>query len=166
MNKKKKVRREIGFASQIEFIGRDEVACRAAILEFIKKKQLMVISTINREGNSQSAVVGFSETPELEIIFGTSCETRKYSNLQTNKNVSLVIGWDLEEKITVQYEGVVKEAVGEEIKICKSLHINKNPKREKHSNHPKERFFKIKPRWIRYSNLSKSPEEIFEIDFN
>lgn len=134
-------------------------------LEFLKKKQLMVISTINSEGNSQSAVVGFTETSDLEIIFGTSNETRKYSNLQKNKNISLVIGWDLEEKITVQYEGVAREMNGAEFEKCKKLHILKNPKREKHSNNFRERFFKITPKWIRYSDLSKNPEEIFEIEF-
>ena len=139
---------------------------RKKILDFLKRNHLMVISTINLEGEPQSAVVGFTELHSLEIIFGTHNTTRKYGNLQKNKHVSLVIGWDFEEKITVQYEGIAKEIIGDEMKKYQKLHIEKRPKREKHVNDSKERVFKIEPKWIRYSDLSKDPLEIFEIDFS
>lgn len=135
------------------------------ILNFLKRKELMVISTINENGSPESAVVGFSETPEFEIIFGTFNDTRKYRNLKVNKKVSVVFGWELEEKITVQYEGEAEELSGSEMERCRSLHIAKNPKREKHAFHEKERIFKIKPKWIRYSKL-EGEEEIFEVDFS
>ncbi len=136
------------------------------ILDFLKRHHLMVISTINSKGEPQSAVVGFTERPNLEIIFGTYNATRKYKNLQENSKISLVIGWDSEEKITIQYEGIAKEAKQDDSKEYQQLHIEKRPKRGKHVHDPRERVFRTKPTWIRYSDLSKDPEEIIEITFN
>ena len=131
------------------------------ILNFLKKEQLMVLSTINKKGKPQSALVGFSETPNLEIIFGTLNTTRKYENLMNNKEVSLVIGWNLPESITIQYEGVAEEITDSSLEEYKISHINKSPKREKSVRDARERIFKIMPKWIRYSDLSN--KEIFEI---
>jgi len=136
------------------------------MINFLKREHLMVISTINKEGAPESAVVGYTETPNLEIIFCTFNTTRKYANLKKNPHVSLVIGWDVDEKITIQYEGVAEEVIDtNELDKHKKLHIAKRPKREKHVYDSRERCFKVKPKWIRYSHLSKDPEEIFELRF-
>ena len=129
----------------------------------MKEEKLMVISTLNGNGLPESALVGFSQTDKLEIIFGTFNEIRKYSNLMVNKNVSLVIGLDLGKKMTIQYEGVAQEVNGKKLEQCKKIHISKLDN-EEYVNSPRERIFKINPKWIRYSNSSKDPEEIFEIE--
>jgi pyridoxine/pyridoxamine 5'-phosphate oxidase len=135
------------------------------ILDFIKSKKLAVISTINSGEKPQSAVVAFSETKNLEIIFGTFSTTRKYKNLQENKNVSIVIGWDEAENITVQYEGTAEEVKGKELETCREIQLKKNPSSRKYAYEKEQRYFKIKPTWIRYSDFSKEPEEIFNIVF-
>ena len=136
------------------------------VLDFIKKKKLAVVSTINFKGISESALVAFSETDKLEIIFGTFKNTRKYKNLQNNKNISLVIGWDEEENITIQYEGLANEVKNKEFEECRIIQLNKNPNSKTYAFEKEQRYFKISPKWIRYSNLSKEIEEIFEIKFN
>src|SRR3989344_4030845 len=82
------------------------------ILDFIKRNNLAVLSTVSPENTSQSAVLEFGETNDFEIIFDSFSNARKYKNLKQNNNVSLVIGWD--ENITVQYEGLAEEIKGEE----------------------------------------------------
>jgi len=134
------------------------------ILRFIKNQKLMVISTLNKNNYPESALVGFSENADLEVIFGIFNDTRKYLNLEGNKNVSLVIGFDINEKITIQYEGIANEVKGKELEQCKKIHIDKL-ENEEYVNNSKEKIFKIIPKWIRYSDLSKEPEEIFEISF-
>ncbi len=88
---------------------------KSKVLEFIRNKHLMVISSTTVNNFSQSALVAFSENNELEIIFGTFCTTRKYKNIKHQSKVSLVIGWNEEKKITVQYEGKAHELEGEEM---------------------------------------------------
>jgi general stress protein 26 len=133
------------------------------ILDFLKKHILAVLSTTTKDHNPQSAVLEFGETPKLEIIFDTLRTSRKYKNLQTNKNVSLVIGWD--ENITIQYEGVAQELTGNELTKYRDLYLIKNPKAKKWALDPNIAYFKISPKWIRHSNLNQHPWEIFEINF-
>jgi pyridoxine/pyridoxamine 5'-phosphate oxidase len=73
------------------------------ILDFISKKPHMVISTINSRGEPESAVVGFGQTKNFELIIGISVNSRKAQNILSNEHVSVVIGWDIFG--TVQYQG-------------------------------------------------------------
>lgn len=138
---------------------------KSKILDYIKKQKLAIISTIGKKRKPESAVVAFSETEDLEIIFGTFCTTRKYKNLKYNKDVSVVIGWNEVENITVQYEGIAKEVKNEELEKCRQIQLKKNPSSKKYAFDKNQTYFMIKPKWIRYSNFFKEPEEIFEIFF-
>src|SRR3982750_3421694 len=85
------------------------------ILEFLKTQPMAAISTIAPESlQPESALIAFTQTDELEIIFETFLDTRKWRNLQQNPHVSLVIGWDTKRYLTVQYEGVAAPAADDE----------------------------------------------------
>lgn len=131
------------------------------ILDFIKKRKLAVISAVG-DNKPESAVLEFGETDDLEIVFDTFTSSRKYKNFQTNKNTSFVIGWD--EDITVQYEGEAEEIRGEEAKKYKQAYWNKNPKAQRWGMREGITYFKVTPKWIRYSDLNKDPWYVFEIN--
>ena|SRR2546429_8691246 len=131
------------------------------ILDFIKKHDLMVISSANEKSEPEAAVVGFGENDTFELIFGTSNLSRKYKNLVSNSKVAVVIGWD--EGKTVQYEGLARELVGEECEAFKKIYFAKNPDAKKYENEPDEVYFKIAPRWLRYTDLTQDPWELVEI---
>lgn len=133
------------------------------ILDFIKKQKLAVLSTVTSDNTSQSAVLEFGETDGLEIIFDTFSSARKYKNIKQNNNVSLVIGWD--ENITVQYEGKAEELLGEEKENYKKKYFEKNPDAQRWENKPGMTYFRVKPTWIRYSDLNVHPWKIIEITF-
>lgn len=130
-------------------------------LDFIKNHKLAVISTVGANSKPESAVLEFGETEELELIFDTYTTSRKYKNLQINKNVSFVIGWD--DDITVQYEGIAAEVRGEEATKYKQVYWSKNPKAERWESREGITYFKVTPKWIRYSDLNKDPWDVFEI---
>lgn len=132
------------------------------IAAFLAKTKLAVIATVGENG-PESAVLEFGETEELELIFDTLTSSRKYKNLQKNKNVSFVIGWD--ENITVQYEGVAEELKGSEAEKYKEIYFAKNPRAKKWEKQEGIAFFKVTPRWIRYSDLNTYPWEIKELNF-
>jgi len=136
------------------------------ILNFIKNQNLTVVSTIDSEiAKPESAVIAFAETENLELIFGTSNKTRKYKNLQKNSNVSFVIGWDSEVG-TVQYEGIAKELSKEESVPFSTIMVTKNPRSEKFVHKEDQRYFLVKPIWIRILDMTKNPDETFEISFD
>lgn len=133
------------------------------IREFIRSNKLAVISTTNPNGKPQSAVLEFGDTDDLELIFDTSSSARKYKNLKQNGDVAFVIGWD--ENITVQYEGVAAELIGNDLKKYKEEYFAKNPDARRWETEEGIRYFKVVPLWIRYSDLNKNPWEVFEVDF-
>lgn len=135
---------------------------KQTILDFIKRHNLAVISTVGANSRPESAVLEFGETEDLELIFDTFISSRKYKNLQTNKNVSFVIGWD--EAITVQYEGTAEEVKGEEAEKYKQIYWAKNPKAERWETREGITYFKVTPQWIRYSDLNNDPWDVFEIE--
>jgi uncharacterized pyridoxamine 5'-phosphate oxidase family protein len=133
------------------------------IRDFLKNHELTVISTIDNENNKpESAVIAFAENENLELIFGTSNTTRKYHNLKKNPHVSFVIGWD--PKVgTVQYEGMTKELAENEKGNYAAVLLQKNPRSQKFADNKDQRYFLVTPTWIRILDMTKSPDEMFEI---
>lgn len=131
------------------------------IFDFIKKHKICVLSTIHKDGSPESAVVEFGESADLEIIFDTLKTYRKYKNLKENPKVAVVIGWD--ENITVQYEGEASELIGEEVERYKKFYFYKNPEAQRWENDEGITYFRIIPKWIRYSDLRVHPWEVFEL---
>lgn len=132
------------------------------ILVFLKKYTLTVISTIDVGGQKpESAVIAFTERDNLDIVFGTSNTSRKYKNILNNPHVSFVIGWDGAVG-TVQYEGIAKELPIEESHEYSQAQVAKNPHSEKFVQRPDQRYFLVKPTWIRF--VDNAEGQVHEID--
>lgn len=141
----------------------ERTAIKKLISGFIQRHFIAVISTVTGGGVPEAAVIEFGNTENLELIFDTFSTYRKYRNLKKNSRVAFVIGWD--ENITVQYEGEANELSGEELKRYKELYFRKNPKARKWETRPDVRYFKVRPSWIRYSDLNVNPWNIYEMNF-
>lgn len=139
----------------------DEI--KQLIRETLERNRLAVISTAHQDGAPESAVINIGSTEDLELIFDTLSTYRKYSNLQKDSRVAFVIGWD--QNITVQYEGNALELSGKELDAYKEAYFTKNPKARKWEARPETRYFKVTPRWIRYSDLGQKPWFVQEIRF-
>ncbi len=131
------------------------------VLELMKNTKLCILSSIYQEGTPQSALVGFSETPDYELIIGTNKDTRKLRNVLNNPAVSVVIGWD--DKKTIQYEGTARVAGNNELEHYQNIVLAKHPHSIIHRNDPDERWIIISPKWIRYTDHTQHPPEIEEM---
>lgn len=142
----------------------DEIV-RQKILDFLKEHLLAVISTIHADNISpESAVVAFVETENLEIVFGTSKVFRKYKNILKNNRVCFVIGWSSDTG-TIQYEGKAQELSKEQSKTYAVLQAKKNPESAKFADREDQRYFIVKPTWIRFLNNKETPPKTYEISF-
>ena len=130
------------------------------IYKHLSTCSLAVISTVDEVENvPQSALIAFTQNDNLEIYFMTFFDSRKYINLQKNASVSFVIGFDY---ITVQYEGVACELMGTAIQeALKAFSLKDTPCSLDFRKNPRARFFKVTPTWIRYSDYTICPAEIF-----
>ena len=137
------------------------------ILGFLKSQSMATISTI-APGTLQpeSALIAFTQTEKLEIIFESFVNTRKWENLQRNPHVAFVIGWDTKKHITIQYEGEAAAITENEVENYIRLFVAKDtPCTEKFLRDPRVRLFKTVPKWIRYSDYTRDSPRIAEIDF-
>ncbi|MBI5620063.1 pyridoxamine 5'-phosphate oxidase family protein [Candidatus Gottesmanbacteria bacterium] len=128
------------------------------LFEYMNKRNLAVLATIGPNETPEAAVMEFGQTQELELIFDTLKTTRKYANLKKSPKIAFVIGW--EEGDTVQYEGVATELKGAELATYKKIMFAKNPAFAKWENLPSMTYFKVTPKWIRYSTMDQPPWEI------
>jgi general stress protein 26 len=135
------------------------------ILDFLKTQPMATISTI-APGSLQpeSALVAFTQTNKLEIIFETFIDTRKWNNLQKNPHVSFVIGWDTKHHVTLQYEGIAEAAANDkQTELYIQVFLAKDtPCTEKFLRDYRVRLFKVKPTWIRYSDYTGKIPAIIE----
>lgn len=140
------------------------------IQDHLKANKLMTISTLAADtetGKPQSALVAFAELPSLEILFQTVEYSRKYRNLSENQAVAIVIGWDLENYQTLQYEGVAEQVPVEEAEEYHHYFLDKDsPSSEIILKNPRARFFRVKPTWLRYSDYSCGNAQFIEHTFN
>lgn len=136
---------------------------QADLHRFIAQCKLGVLSTIAETGAPQSALVGIAVTPDLEIIFDTVKTSRKYPNLMERSRCSFVIGWAGEQ--TLQYEGEAAELQGQELEQCQEVYFQVWPECRTHLAWPGIVYFRVRPRWIRYSDFDQNPPLIREFTF-
>jgi general stress protein 26 len=136
----------------------------AELVSFIRAQPWAVEASADASGAPQAAVIGVAVTDELELIFDTVNSTRKCANLRRDPRVALVIGWD--DAQTVQYEGIADEPASEELeRRLLPIYLAKFPDGEERRSLPDITYFRVRPRWIRYSDFRSEPPRIVERHF-
>jgi general stress protein 26 len=131
------------------------------LYRFLHEHKLGVLSTRTPNGSPQSALVGISVSPQLQIVFDTLTTTRKYTNLTADPRISFVIGWERE--VTVQYEGIATEPKGEALRQAQEIYFQTWPDGVQRKSWPAITWFLVNPRWIRYSDFDSG--RIEEMNF-
>lgn len=136
------------------------------LYQYLHKQLICVLATVTKERKPEAASMAFSETESLEIIFQTPNTTRKYQNLKNNPHVAIVVGWDIEEYDTLQYEGIARELAEDERDYYSKTHVSKNPFSRKFIDIPGNKFFLVTPIWIRYTGLKTEPNKVIELELD
>jgi general stress protein 26 len=123
-------------------------ANKQEIATFLEARFLCVISTVDENARPESAFVGYSSNENLEVIIGTSNESRKVRNISQNKAVALVIADTSGE---VQYEGNAEAITAQEYEsFMAEGRFKKLPGFDKYRNDPTQIYLKVTPTWIRF----------------
>ena len=133
------------------------------LYSFIRARTQGVIATVCRDGKPEAALMDIAVTADLEIIFETTDQTRKFANLTARPAVSFVVGWDGGE--TLQYDGIVHLLEGAKLEKIKQLYVATFPQKASHPNWPGNYYFLVRPSWIRFSDY-RMPRKIEEFRFN
>jgi len=135
---------------------------RAELVTFLRRHKLAVQASVAADGAPQAAVVGVAITDALEIIFDTLESTRKYQNLQRERRIALVIGWDHEQ--TAQIEGVVDFPTGAELERIRAEYFIPYPDGRDRLSWPGITHARVRPTWLRFSDYTREPALIVELD--
>lgn len=130
----------------------------AELHDFIARHKLAVLASAGADGTPQAALVNIAVTPALEIIFETTCETRKFANLERDPRAALVIGSGQE---TLQYEGLAMRPDGRERETARDAFIAAFPEKAADENWPGNSYFLVRPQWLRFSSYYR-PRTIAE----
>ena len=117
-----------------------------------------VIATNSDGGAPESAVISISKTSEGAVIFCSSDTLRKNHNIARDPHVSFATGWDAVVRKTVQIEGVARLLEGAQRDAVESVHCAIHKGFEKHKGNPHQQYFILEATWVRYSDLSATPE--------
>lgn len=133
------------------------------VYAFMAAESLAVLSTVTERGEPEAALVGFAVTPKLEIVFDTVKSSRKYPNLTKNQRMAWVIGCTTE--VTVQFEGVAEELVGEDLAKYEKTYFAKFPDGVEREKWPGITYFVVRPKWVRYCDYNPQSRRIEEMNF-
>jgi len=139
------------------------VIAKTELFDFIRAHRYGVVSSRNADGAPQSALVGIAVSPALEIYFDTTGDTRKAANLRRDPRIAIVIGWENEQ--SVQYEGVADEPKGAELVALKSIYFAAWPDGPSRESWPGITWFRVRPRWIRFSDFNRKTDVVRELSF-
>jgi hypothetical protein len=138
---------------------------REQLLEFMRSHRYAVEASVSPSGEAQAAVVGIVVTDDFEIVFDTLAETRKARNLRRNRAIALVIGGTAGgDERSLQYEGTVDEPQGAELERLQALYFSRFPDGIERQSWPGLIYLRARPTWVRYSDFSREPPEIVELD--
>lgn len=134
---------------------------RAEVLAFLQRHRLAVEASLAATG-PQAAVIGVATTEALELVFDTLDSTRKCANLRRDPRIALVVGWDEEQ--TVQLEGIADEPQDVELERLQARYFEVYPDGRSRLAWPGITYFRVRPRWLRYSDYRSGTARIVELE--
>ena len=133
------------------------------LLAFMRTHRVAVQASVTPAVASQAAVVGIAITDRFEVVFDTLGSSRKAHNLRANPSIALVMGGLMPgDERTVQYEGVADEPDGAERERLTEAYYGVYPDGRDRLSWPGLTYFRVRPRWIRYSDFGQPTPLIIE----
>jgi general stress protein 26 len=141
------------------------VLTHAGLLDVMRTRRYAVQCSVDARGAPQSAVVGVAVSDDFGVVFDTLATSRKAQNLRGDPRIAVVFGsLDGPDQRTVQYEGMADEPVGAERDRVIDLYLSVFPDGRERQTWPNLTYFRVVPRWLRYSDYNCTPAEIMEFD--
>jgi hypothetical protein len=113
--------------------------------------------------------LGVAASDQLELVFDTVDNSRKFRNVQRDGRVAVVFGAAGEYKSgshderTLQYEGKADIPSGVELKrVQEEIYFKQFPDGRARLKWEHITYVRVRPTWIRYSNYDVDPPEIIE----
>lgn len=138
---------------------------KAEVYGMLDTLPLGCVATVDQTGQPQVATVGFSQTKDLEFIFGTKDTAHKALNIMHDGRVGFV-ATDTIQRYTVQLEGRAKKLEPAEFDAYAENHFRKLPAAAPYRDVEGQCFIIIRPYRLRFSDCSVWPWVVTEFAFD
>jgi pyridoxine/pyridoxamine 5'-phosphate oxidase len=133
---------------------------KAELVAFLRSERLGVVSTVDRAGRPESALVGIAASDAMELVFDTLATTRKVTNLRANPRVAIVVGgWGAREQ-TAQLEGIADEHVDDQLR---EVYYAAYPDGRERASWRDLIYVRVRVTWARFSDFDARPPMIVEV---
>lgn len=133
----------------------------------MRQRLYAVQASVSTLGTPQAALVGVVVSDKFEVFFDTLAGSRKTINLRHNAAAALVLGSVAAvSEHTLQLEGTADEPTGAELEALLDLCFARFPDGRERRKWPGITYWRIRPTWLRYSDYSIDPPEIYEFTWS
>lgn len=143
---------------------------RKDLVEFMRENPLVTAATISADGAPQAALLGVATSDQLELVFDTVDNSRKFGNVLRDGRIAVVFGAaggyvsGSHDERTVQYQGVADVPSGDELKrVQEETYFKQFPDGRARLKWAHITYVRVRPVWMRYSNYNVNPPEIVEV---
>ena len=143
------------------------------VLRILKSGDIGVIATADDKGNPEAATINYFVDDDLNLYFVTRRHTRKFQNLEKNKNIAFVVGTTTGTQ-TIQMNGEARKLEEKDEIQNFIMMINQNPEIKNlytldcslspffKIEGTDFELFKVKINWLRWMHLEEnSNKEIY-----
>lgn len=146
---------------------------RNALVKFMRSVPLVTAATLSHDGAPQAALLGVATSDQLELVFDTVDNSRKFGNVLRDGRIAVVFGKaggyvsGSHDERTVQYQGVADVPSGAELKrVQEEIYFKQFPEGRERLKWAHITYVRVRPTWIRYTDYNANPPEIVEISGN
>jgi len=144
----------------------DEVQLKKILKDLFRVQLFASLATL-QNGRPYNNLVAYTVTDDLKsILFVTNRETRKYANLTSNNNVSVLIDSrsnqdsDFRNAVAVTAAGTAEEVSDSQKEALLQLYLVKHHSLEKFANSPGSALFKVS---VRKYFIVRNFQEVMEL---
>lgn len=127
------------------------------LLNYLRSHKLAVVGSLAEDGAPQAALVGIAMTDDFQVVFDTTSTSRKHANLTRDARASVTFSGPDEQ--TLQLEGVASSISMIKAEDAKYLgaYYTAWPDGRDRAKWPKIAYWRITPRWVRFSDYNRGP---------
>jgi pyridoxine/pyridoxamine 5'-phosphate oxidase len=130
---------------------------KAGLLSYIRAHKLAVIGTIGPDGGPQGAVVGIAATDDFAIVFDTLSDSRKHQNLRRDGRLSVTLEGPGEQTVQLEGRAYPVSATSASDASYRNAYYSTWPDGPERLTWPKIAYWRVEPRWARYSDYARGP---------
>ncbi len=127
------------------------------LLAYVRLHKLAVIATVGEGGEPQAALVGVGATDALDIVFDTLSTSRKHANLKRDNRIAITFSGPGEKTLQVQGVAFPVSSIDDCDKVYREGYYATWPDGRDRVDWPNLVYWRIAPRWARYSDYDRGP---------